>query len=69
MLVWILTMLTATATVNLGTYTTQYECVEQMAIMQPGPDADLTCRSLSYTITERSQDQDDVEPSKLTPMS
>jgi hypothetical protein len=45
MLVWILTMLTASATVNLGAYSTQHECVEQMAIMQPGPDAELTCRA------------------------
>ena len=69
MLVWILTMLTLGATVDLGAYNSQHECVEQMAIMQPGPDADLVCRSLSYTVTDRSQEHNDIEPTKLTPMS
>ena len=49
MLVWILTMLTLGATVDLGAYNSQHECVEQMAIMQPGPDAELTCRAGTLT--------------------
>jgi hypothetical protein len=50
MLVWILTVITASATVDLGTYNTQSECVEQMAIMQPAQDSSLSCRA-SSTIT------------------
>jgi hypothetical protein len=52
MLVWILTVITAGATVNLGVYNSQSECVEQMAIMQPAQDSILNCRA-SSTITHR----------------
>ena len=49
MLVWILTMLTLGATVDLGAYNSQHECVEQMAIMQPAQDQELTCRAGTLT--------------------
>jgi hypothetical protein len=68
MLVWILTVITAGATVNLGTYNTQSECVEQMAIMQPGPDSELRCSTLSYSIAEHSQGRYNIEPTPSIPM-
>jgi hypothetical protein len=50
MLVWILTLITAGASVDLGVYATSTECVEQMAVMQPAHDSSLSCRA-SSTIT------------------
>ena len=54
MLVWILTVITAGATVNLGAYSSQSECVQQMAIMQPAQDSELACSALSYSVAEHS---------------
>jgi hypothetical protein len=68
MLVWILTVITAGATVNLGAYNSQSECVEQMAIMQPGPDSELACTALRYSVADQSQEQNNIYPTKLTPM-
>jgi hypothetical protein len=47
MLVWILTLITAGASVDLGVYSSQSECVQQLAIMQPTHDTSLTCRAHS----------------------
>ena len=68
MLVWILTVITAGATVNLGAYSSQSECVEQMAIMQSTQDSELRCSTLSYSIAEHSQSRYSIEPTPSIPM-
>jgi hypothetical protein len=45
MLVWILTVITAGATVDYAVYATQSECAAHTAIMQPAQGDELTCRA------------------------